>query len=215
MKISMFSLEKPLLLDLNFIQILEVENQTLFRSIIFSMNQLVQGHLGTEQIILEDQDAILDISKHVFLVMDVFNMDFNRSQILKTLYMYIEKHCLMEDELHQSIQQVSRNINQIMQQIVQEYEFELEFKSQYYIQDFLKLAGLKFNMQIYNTPFENLCGIMDVIASLNLFKVLVLVNCKCYFSESELAELYKTAIYKKIYLVLIESNLDLHLKHLE
>lgn len=206
MKISIFSLENVLNFDESNIQVLEIERPSLFRSVVYSFNQLQNGEVGTEQIVLEDKDEILEIPKHTMMIFDVFNFDFNRSLILKNLYGLIEQDIIMDEDLKSQIQDIALRLNALVAETTLEYNFSLAYKNVISISEMLKLIRLKFNINEYTDPTDNIHAIMEIVSSLKICKILVLVNCKCYFDEVEIQELYKSAIYKKINLLLLEPN---------
>ncbi|MBZ9607279.1 type II-A CRISPR-associated protein Csn2 [Clostridium estertheticum] len=83
------------------------------------------------------------------------------------------------------------------------------------MKELLKTINFKFDSNYYDNPFDNIMGIFDLVSTFKLYKVIIVVNAKCYFKEEELEEIYKAAKYRNINLLLIESIIDAQLKYLE
>ncbi|MEG1142104.1 MAG: type II-A CRISPR-associated protein Csn2 [Clostridia bacterium] len=213
-KLKVFHIENDIDFDENYINVLEIENKKMFTQFIYSLNRLINYTEESEEIILLDGNKKLSICKEVMLVYDLFNININEGKILKILYQDIEYQYKLEHaeiNLLEKFSDIIKNINYI----TLNYDFEFEYKREITIKELLKAISFKFNNNYYDNPFDNIIAIFDLIATFKLYKVIILVNIKCYFKEEELIEIYKAAKHRNLNLLIIEPIVDEKLKYLE
>jgi CRISPR type II-A-associated protein Csn2 len=209
MKLSVFGIENEVDFAKSAIHVIEIENKPLLNSIIYSLNQLTLGYPSHEHIILSERNQILEISKQLFMISDFYNIDFNRTIILKKLYSAIEKECTADYEFKSMIDELGLNINKVMGALIHQFDYEFEMKLEYSVTDLLKFINFKFDEHNYNNIMENILGIVKVFSEFKLYSILVMVNLKCYLEIESLNEFYKSIRYSGINLLLIESNHDI------
>ncbi|MBB6714041.1 type II-A CRISPR-associated protein Csn2 [Clostridium gasigenes] len=213
-KLRIFPLENDIEFNEDYINILEIEDKKMFAQFIYSLNRLINYNEESEEIILLEGNKRLSISKDVMLIHDLFNVDVNESKILKALHLDIENQYRQEYSevnLLEKFSDVIQNINDI----VASYDFEFEYKREITIKELLKTINFKFDSNYYDNPFDNIMCIFDLVSTFKLYKLIVVVNAKCYFKEEELVEIYKAAKYRNINLLIIEPIVDINLKYLE
>lgn len=213
-KLKIFPLENDIEFNENYINILEIENKKMFSQLIYSLNRLINYNEESEELILLEGNKKLSLCKEILLIHNLFNIDINESKILKTLHQDIEnqyKQEYSEMNLLEKFSDIIKNINEI----ISGYDFEFEYKREITIKEILKTIGFKFDSNYYDNPFDNIMCIFDLVSTFNLYKVIILVNAKCYFKEEELVEIYKAAKYRNINLLIIEPIVDGKLKYLE
>lgn len=212
---KIFSFENEIEFDEDYVNVLEIEDRSMFKHIISELNQLINyNDENSEEIILIEGNKKLDFFNNTILIYDCFNINFNETKILKQLYSDIEKRYrteYTEEDIQKYYNSILLNINKILF----DYEFEFEYKETIEIKEILKAIGLRFSTQYYNKPLDNIIYLFDVVANFKLYKILIFVNIKCYFKEDELEELYKAAKYREINVLFIESQVDHKLNHLE
>ncbi|MBU3193411.1 type II-A CRISPR-associated protein Csn2 [Clostridium algidicarnis] len=213
-KLSVFPLENDIEFSENYVNILEIENKKMFSQFVYSLNRIINYNEESEEVILLEGNKRLSISKDVMLIHDLFNIDVNESKILKALHLDIEnqyKQEYSEVNLLEKFNDVIKNINDI----ISSYDFEFEYKKEITIKELLKTINFKFDSNYYDNPFDNIMCIFDLVSTFNLYKVIIVVNAKCYFEEEELEEIYKAAKYRNINLLIIEPIIEVQLKYLE
>lgn len=209
-----FQIDSAIEFSDDYINVLEIENKVLFKKIVYLINRFSNYKDESDEVILVEGEAKLDISQNVLVINDFYNIDINTNKILKMLYQDIEDQYKFEFG-EEDIIFKSEKLLQNIQSILLNYDFNFEYKIGITISELLKVMGLKFNKEYYDNPFENLLCLFDLIATLKLYKVVVLVNAKTFLNEEELIEIYKGSKYRNINLLIIEHNSDKNLKMYE
>lgn len=197
-----------------YVTVLEIYERNLFNKIIYRLNKAIICGEDVEGINLYNDNIEMTLGKVALMVYDIFNPNVNQNKIIKSLYESVSKGYYAsfdEEEVFNSQKAILQSVNDILM----EYEYELTRRDVLDIKDILKIMDVKFNTDYYDNPLENIYLLFDLMNNFNICKVLILVNCKCYFNDEELEEVYKMAKYKGINLLLIESYRDEKLRSLE
>lgn len=190
-----------------YINIIEISDKKLFKKATYLINKYSKNIEDGNDIVFTDNNTKLDIYKNIMVINDFFNIDINTNKIIKSLYQAIEKQYNYEygdENLLLNLKGVFSNI----QEVLSSYDFELDYKREIRLPELLKCIGVKFNEYYYDNPFDNVICWFDIISSFNLYKVVVFINFKSFFTEEEIIEIYKAALYRQIKLVLIEYSLE-------
>ena len=68
------------------VNVFEIYNQKLFSEIINTINNQCNGEDDDNSIVLMENEKRLKIEKNVYLLTDLFNIDFNAKKILNKIY---------------------------------------------------------------------------------------------------------------------------------
>lgn len=195
--------ENLIVFDERYVSVLEISEKELFKKIVYLVNKYSKNIEEGNEIVLLENDNRLEMSKNTLVVNDFYNVDINSNKILKSLYNEIEiqyNYEYGEENLLINLENIFRNLHEILCF----YDFELEYKREIKISELLKCIGLKFNEYYYDNPFDNLICLFDLVSLFKLYKVVVLINVKAFFSDEEIIEIYKSALHRDIKLLLIE-----------
>lgn len=214
MKLVSELLDSPIEFNENYINILEINDKKLFNKMVYSLNKSINLNEDIEGIYLLENNTEINLSKNSIIIYDFFNIDVNQSKMLKALYEDIAKEYRFnyDDETIISIQ---KNLIGSVREILMEYDYEFTQKETVDIKDLLKIMELKFDINYYDKSIENIFLLIDLVSAFNLYKLVVLVNAKCYFNSEEINEIYKMSKYKRINLLLVEFYKDETKKTLE
>lgn len=201
--------------DINFsddnVNILEIKDTKCFTHIIETINDIINGYESNEIFLLDDENNEINMSKEMYIALDLFNIDFNSKKILNKLYDKISENIeKMEDTNLNSM--IIKVRNYIIQEI-NELPFEFTIKDEPEITDLLKIYNLKIDILNYKTIIEKVEYLIDILATLKISNIIVIPNLKIYLSKEELVELYKYSLYNGIKLLLIEKNSGEKLKY--
>ena len=76
--------------DINFsddnVNILEIKDTKCFTHIIETINDIINGYESNEIFLLDDENNEMNMSKEMYIALDLFNIDFNSKKILNKLY---------------------------------------------------------------------------------------------------------------------------------
>lgn len=208
MKMRILSFETEISFCDDYVEVLQIEEQKLFGSLVNSIYRLSNGiEEGiAEQIVLLEGEKIINFSKETMFVMDFMNFDFNQRKIQNELYRYVDGVYALEFEKLDAFQTVFYNVCLDVSDILVELPFEFEWKEQVEVLDYLKMIGLRIKQHGEQTILERLLLIIDIIHYFKMAKILFLVNAKSFLSNAELVELYKYSKYKKVDLLLLENG---------
>lgn len=204
MIMKVLNFESEIILSDEYVRVLEIENKVLFSNIVQSIFALCYNEESKEYILLLDEDKELNFAKDVCLVIDPLNINFNDRKVINKLYHKI--NVSMDLNTRNELEKQLYNIFNIINELVIEFPFEFTYKSDVESEELLKL----FNFRLFTKEqsiIEKLFYYIDLISLLDLYKVLILCNIKTFFTDEQIQEIYKYAIYNKLYILLIEGNL--------
>ena len=193
------------------INILVIKDTRCFSHIIETINNIINGEESTEIFLLDNEDNELNMSKEMYLVIDLFNIEYNSKKIINKLYEKISNNIEKIEEI--KFQNMVTNLRNYIIQEINELPFEFTMKNEIDITEILKLYNLKIDYVNYKGILEKVEFLIDILATLRISNILVIPNLKLYLSEEELIELYKYSLYNEIKLFLIEKDYTGKLKY--
>ena len=162
----------------------------------------MNGIETNEVFLLGDEEEELKINKECYLLLDLFNIDYNSKKVLTKIYDYIEDN--VKNNQDYEVERLVLKIRNYLIQEINELPFEFTMKSELEITEILKLFSLKIDDENYQTILEKVEILIDILSTLEISKILIIPNLKLYLNNNELVELYKYSLYNNIKLILIE-----------
>ena len=193
------------------INILVIKDTRCFSHIIETINNIINGEESTEIFLLDNEDNELNMSKEMYLVIDLFNIEYNSKKIINKLYEKISNNIEKMEDI--KFQNMVTNLRNYIIQEINELPFEFTMKNEIDITEILKLYNLKIDYVNYKGILEKVEFLIDILATLRISNILVIPNLKLYLSEEEFIELYKYSLYNEIKLFLIEKDYTGKLKY--
>lgn len=205
MNLSIYGIEPKINLDEN-ITVLEIEDKKFFvKTIEKFYNKINSLDYEENEFVIMDEDEIIDFSKKVMLVTDVFNIDFNSKKILKKLYEKISFNIKISDE--NKLEELSLELRNYLISEINEIPIEFIMNSDINTEDLLKAFNLKVDSSLYNNSvLERIEFLIDIVKTLELANIIVIPNLKIFLNEEELLDLYKYSVYNNIKLLIIENS---------
>lgn len=202
MIMSIFGFEEKIVFKDGYVNIIEIYNKKLFYNIIKLLNCYNSEY--DNQIVLYENDKRIEIEKNVFVLSDIFNIDYNSKKIINKLYNIISDNVYnrQDDEL----ENINLKLRSYLIEEINELPFEFSINSDIDVNDILKLYNLKIDTDCYDSLVDNIEYIINIISTLKIASVLVIPNLKVYLDEKELLEIYKYSIYNNVRLLIIENN---------
>lgn len=213
MKLKINGFENEIIFNNTDINIIRINNAKCFTHIIDVLNQKINGYENNEIFLLDNDENELKIDKEIYMVFDLFNIDYNSKKILNKLYDIIAKNVQNEQDF--KLEELTYNMRNHLINEINELPFEFVMNDSIDIQEVLKIFNLKIDSDSYTKILEKLELLIDLISTLKIAKVLVIPNLKMYLTEQELLELYKYSLYNNINLLIIERNNSSKLKYEE
>ncbi len=205
MIMSIIGFENKIYFKENAVNILEIYNQKLFSNFISYINE--QSNEGTEEdnkIVLMDEEKRLKIDKMVYVLTDLFNIDFNSKKIINKIYNMLNQN--IKNRQDNEIENTILQLRHYLVEEINEIPFEFNINSEIEMLDLLKAFNVKIDSSCYTTMVEKIEFVINILASLKIARVLVIPNLKIYVNEDELLEIYKYSIYNNINLLVIENR---------
>ena len=193
------------------VSVLAIKDTKCFTNTIQEINDEINGIESDEIFLLDDKENELKMSNKMYMILDLFNIDYNSKKILGKLYDKISKN--IENSGETKLQNLFIEIRKSIVEEINELPFEFTMSDDIDIINILKLYNLKVDILSYETILERIEFFIDLNATLNIFNVIIIPNLKMYLSEEELIELYKYSLYNNVKLLLIEKNFTQKLEY--
>lgn len=148
----------------------------------------------------------MKMSKEMYMIFDLFNIDYNNKKVVTKLYEIIAENVKNSEEY--ALEDLSLKMRNYLIQEINELPFEFIMKDEIHTIDLLKIFNLKVDDANYTTIMERLELVINLITTLKLVTVLILPNLKMYLKEEDLLELYKYSLYNNVKLLLIERGIS-------
>lgn len=203
MIMSIFGLDNKIEFKEENVNVLEIYNKKLFYNLITILNK-ENNSIEDNQIVLLQNDKRINIEKNVFVLTDIFNIDFNSKKILNKLYTRLIEN--IKNRQDYELENITLKLRNYLIEEINELPFEFSIKSELELNDILKAFELKIDTMYYNTIVEKIEFIIDIISTLQIAKILVIPNMKIYLDKSELLEIYKYSIYNNVQLLIVENS---------
>ncbi|MBW6409666.1 type II-A CRISPR-associated protein Csn2 [Clostridium weizhouense] len=196
-------LDESIKFNINKVNVLEINNKELFNKVVYALNKNINTNEYFGEMYLYEKNEEIDLNRNCMIIHDFYNIFSNQTKILKGFYDDIEKEYKFnyEDETIISLQ---KPLIKSVRDILIEYDYELTQKETIEIKDLLKIMDVRFDVNYYDKPLENVFLLIDLIANFKICKVLIFVNAKCFFTQEELVEIYKMIVYKRINVLFVE-----------
>ena len=199
MKLKINGFDNEIIFNDENINILEIKDSKCFTHIIKILNEKINGIESNEIFLLDNNENELNMGKEMYMIFDLFNIDYNSKKIISKIYEIISEN-IKKNQDHEIENETIKLRNYIIQEI-NELPFEFVMKRELEISEILKLYNLKIDPINYASILERAELLIDIISTLQIAKILVLPNLKTYLSEDEL---YKYSLYNNVKLLLIE-----------
>lgn len=204
MRIVLFSAEIELDFSSNEIPVLEICNDAYLFDIIKEL-KFPSTEKEIREIIIYENNKELNISRELFLLIDPFSIDLNSRSITTEFYKKINNIYLAEAEVSSEINSIYRNLTTQLEKLIMELEIDYKIKTDFETKDLLKALGLEI-VETLEDPFSSLLSFISIVSALKLFKLIALVNPRCFLKEQELSELYKVSSYKEVPILVLQNK---------
>ena len=211
MKLRINGFKNELNLSDGKVNIIQVENSKLFTHIIDVLNDKINSIDNNEIFLFDEKNEILNISKEMIIIFDIFNIDFNAKKIIGKMYDIISNN--IKENSDEFIEKINLNVRKKLINELSDLPFDFDVKETVEVLDLLKMYNVKIDFKMYSSIFEKVELLIDILSNLKIAKVLIIPNLKLYFSEKELLELYKYSLYNEISLISIERRKYRKLKY--
>ena len=201
MKMNVDFFDNKIYFDIDYINVIEIENKIYFYRFINSLNNIINNGFS-DDIIFFNNDIEKNMNGKIRLFIDYFNLGFDSKKYEKDINKYINESINEEDKNNLIIQY--NKIIKIYNKILNSIDLPLTVEKEINIDNITKL--IKISIKNKNNLLENILILIDLEQILKTNSILFFVNLKQYLTNIELIELYKYAIYNKVKIILIDSQ---------
>ncbi len=215
MILKLFPYENEINFENEKVNVLEIKNKKLFLNLCKSFYTHSLYNSGVECIKLFENDKLLNMSKNIIVITDIFKIDFNDKSILNKLYDSIEQFLNINVDIKNGIATKYTALTQLFEEVLYDFDFEVQLNFDFNVKKFLKHLSLKVKVNENDEIINNIFLFIDIVSQFNLCSILVFVNLKKFFEDNEILEIYKYSKYKKLNILLLECGNNIKLLHNE
>lgn len=184
------------------INILVLENKKTFVEFVNSFLNQSNGLAG-DIIINAGEKKLIDISKHVDVVINPFELNFNDKKYINTLHTELAK-AAHESENFIATQELLTNVNNYLEKLLHLHLMNLTYEDKFDITGIFKLATVKFSEEPCGF-IDKIINYMEILTVYANIKCFVFVNLKSFLSDEDLISFYEDILYKKFTVLLLEN----------
>lgn len=202
MKLVSCELSKAILADEDMAVEWIIESPNLFSRYVQELLQQCEGEDG--QFVLSHNNKIVEISKHMEIILNPFSVEINSKKILTKLYADLDKLAKSE-EMYLQTRQIIQSLIEYLLNLEQKSDYFLGFEQEFDLALLFKAVGIKHEI-IEENYFENLIRYIKIVSSVLGIKIMTFVNLRSYLDDVQLECLLKEANYQEIQILLIENQ---------
>ena len=153
-------------------------------------------------LILSELETSLSIEANVQVIGNPFTVDFNDRKVLHKLYQELKG---VSEECVLDMLEIQQRIMQYLNALSVKVPYVLAYDERVDGPALYKMCNVRLENN-FDDLQQKMIEYLKILSMLCGIKVVVFVNLKSFLDEAQLLELYKTAFYYKIYLLLIEAT---------
>ncbi len=204
MKLRFFGIENPVEFRQNYVSVLEIGNKTLLRNVVFNLYKLYNDLQADMSIVLEDDHKIETLSKFE-LATDVLGLDLSASQVKLNKYILAELEKNQEE--YKVIFDDMTEINSKFFSFLDDIPFDLCY-NEIEVLDLIKDFNFKLDNNCKNGFLTNVLNYLQAVKLLKIADLIIFVDLKKYFSETDLKQIYDLILILDLRVLLIESYIS-------
>lgn len=190
-----------IIFDEDIINVVIIENQKEFTHLLEELLQQCGGKEG--RFVLSEDDKILKISTDIQCIVNPMIMELNTKKIIDKIYEQL-KETVQTTEMYLEVKKLYGMMMEFIQRTIDQYDYHLVYDDLVEEKSLFKMVDLRVAEE-GNDLLSKIVDYMKLNSRLLKCKVFLFVNLKSFLTEEELKLLYKTCLYEKYNLVLIES----------
>lgn len=190
----------------NIVDLIVIEDKKVFREYIGELYSQCMDLNDSGRFVLSNEEKEIKLSKKVEIILDFYSLDINNKKIITKVYNKL-KEISTEEDMYVETGKINSEIVRYVDKIVDISDYPLEFSIDMDIVDLLKMANVKF-LKDYTSELDKICDYISVVNEITGKDIFIFVNFRDFFELEELEEFYKFAAYKKIFLLMIENEVN-------
>lgn len=201
MRLSCFEYGIDIFFDENYVNVLVLENPRVYTDVINKLLLQVGGEEQGWQFSGEDKE--LSMGKLISVVHSPFLIELNSKKNLS--YLYKELRMVSDEYCGYRIGTVNASIVDYLDVLSKKIAYPVDFNIDLDVSDLFKIYNVHFDFQD-DDLLERVLNYIQLEKTLCSTKLIVFINFKSFFDVDQIQEIYKTAFYNKISILLIEPD---------
>lgn len=185
----------------NEVYTLVLEQPVVFTDFLRNLMAQINGMEG--ELILSEGDQQLSVAKNVVLISNPLMVDSNEKRVLTRLYKELDQN--VKNLMYEKYSMISAELLQFMEAMTATVPYQLSTETDLDIMALLKAYDVKIAVDGEN-PLERLIDYFRALSSICGIRVFVMLNLKHFFTEDQVAQLYESCFYSKIFLINLEGQ---------
>lgn len=202
MKLTHPLFSEPICFRENRVPVLVVENPAAFRRLAAELMQQSEGENGA--FVLSQDDNCLDCAAHLNAVLDFLHVPELEKRLQTKLMSLLLKNT--QEALAQESFQLSQLLQSYLGKLAALAEYPVHYEQADNLPALLKAMDFRVDFEGISAC-EALYEYMGVLHGMARHQCFVLIHAHDYFSRAEIQDLYKMAQYRKMALLMLESQL--------
>ena len=190
----------------NIVDLIVIEDKKVFREYIGELYSQCMDLNDSGRFVLSNEEKEIKLSKKVEIILDFYSLDINNKKIITKVYNKL-KEISTEEDMYVETGKINSEIVRYVDKIVDISDYPLEFSIDIDIVDLFKMANVKF-LKDYTSELDRICDYISVVNEITGKDIFIFVNFRDFFELEELEEFYKFAAYKKIFLIMLENEVN-------
>ena len=190
----------------NIVNLIVIEDKKVFREYVGELYSQCMELNDSGRFVLSNEEKEIKLSKKVEIILDFYSLDINNKKIITKVYNKL-KEISTEEDMYVETGKINSEIVRYVDKIVDISDYPLEFSIDIDIVDLFKMANVKF-LKDYTSELDRICDYISVVNEITGKDIFIFVNFRDFFELEELEEFYKFAAYKKIFLIVIENEVN-------
>lgn len=200
------TLNKMICMTEDKIEVLVVENKSLFSKYITEINSQINGDIGNFSLYDDNKDEVTMSS--IDLIVDPFNIDINNKAVLSAINSKL-KLLLIDENHYQKTMGLLQLIEQYMVECAYDLDSYLFVENNEDCANLIKITDSRFLIN-RESVLEYICDYLRIMHKYTQKELFIFVNLKTFLDQTDIEELYKFAMLSKIPLLLFENHNDIN-----
>lgn len=207
MELKIFELENPIKFSDSFVNVLEIQNLKLYRSVVARFYQVFNGIETNTPFSVTKDGKFFELKKDFCIIQNPFDLtNINKAVSTKLIKYIIQQISSLDKEL--KLTQIIEDLKNEFNNIFIDLDLDLEYNADVGIAEMLKTINPKLSFEDYNNISGIYQKLFNVSAKLNAFDLIILINAKQYLTEEELIQIYKSAKIYNLNILVLEPTIQ-------
>ena len=203
MRLSEREIGLELVLRENRVAVLIIENVSQRLSLVKQLYGQLMGQDGNW--ILSEGECSFDLNRKCELILEPFSIELNHKKMKTKLYQELKE--IAEENCYELELKLHSDICNYLESVIEKLPYPMTYDRNWDSVNLMKMYDVALLEECEN-QYEKLIDYIKLMNQICGTEIFLLLDMKRFFTKEQLLELYKTAFYYKIQLVLIEFQED-------